>query len=425
MRQALILRARAAHVVARVLGGGALDEALRIDGERHGRHGLVDEFAIGAVREALGLGHLIDPLLKRPLKSRDADIRALLLIGLYQARHLDTPPEVAVSSAVAATEALHKGWAKGLVNAVLRAAVTDERVLSGTARNHPAWLVERLRQAWPAQWPAILAANDTRPPLTVRVAEGHGRPEILDVLAARGIDAHAHPHVATAIVVTSAGVKVAELPGFAAGFVSVQDAGAQLAAPLLDPQPGEAVLDACAAPGGKTMHLASLCPEARITAVDRDPRRLARLSENIARMRVAGSVTVRPLDLTTAAFAEPFDRILLDAPCSASGVIRRHPDIKLLRRAEDMAALTGLQRTLLDRLWTHLRPGGTLLYATCSILPEENEEQIAAFLARTAHAGELPVALPWAQARSHGRQLLPGENETDGFYYALLTKTRT
>ncbi len=423
MRQALILRARAARVVARVLEGGALDEALHLDRERHGRHGLVDELAIGAVRQALGLGQIIDPLLARPLKARDTDVRALMLIGLYQARDLDTPAEVAVSSAVAATEALRKDWAKGLVNAVLRGAVADQRIVTGTPLNHPHWLVERLRAAWPAQWPAILGANDTQAPLSLRVAEPHDRAPILETLTAQGLAAHAHAHVATAVVVTGGGVKVGELPGFAAGFVTVQDAGAQLAAPLLDPQPGDTVLDACAAPGGKTLHLASFCPQARITAVDRDARRLARLAENIARMGSASPITVRELDLTTTAPEGRFARILLDAPCSGSGVIRRHPDIKLLRRAADMPALVDRQRILLDRLWTSLAPGGTLLYVTCSILPEENEDQIAAFLARTPHAREHPIALPWALARAHGVQLLPGTEETDGFYYARLTKS--
>ncbi len=422
MRQALILRARAAHVVARVLGGGTLDEALRIDAERHGRHGLVDELAIGTVREALGLGGLIDPWLKRPLKARDADIRALLLIGLYQARNLDTPAEVAVSSAVAATEALHKAWAKGLVNAVLRAATADHRVIAGSPSNHPAWLTERLRRAWPDAWTAILAANDSRPPLSLRTAGPHAREGVLAALAAQGIGAHAHPHVGSAIVIPGGGVKVTALPGFAQGTVSVQDAGAQLAAPLLDPQPGEAILDACAAPGGKTLHLASLCPAARITAVDRDARRLARLEENLARAHPSGSVTVLPLDLAAGTLSGRFDRILLDAPCSASGVIRRHPDIKLLRTPADMAALTAMQRTLLDRLWQNLAPGGRLLYATCSVLPEENEEQIAAFLARTADAQEEPVELPWGLPRPHGWQLLPIHEDTDGFYYARLRK---
>lgn len=422
MRQALILRARAARIVARVLTGDTLDEALRIDGERSGRHGLVDALAVGTIREAPGLETLIRPRLQRPLKARDQDLYALMLIGLYQARSLDTPAEVAVSSAVAATEALKKEWAKGLVNAVLRAAVADTRELRGCAENHPAWLVARLQQAWPDQVAAILAANDTRPPLTLRIHDASERTDALAALAAQGIAAHAHPYAPSAIVIPEGRVRIADLPGFAEGRISVQDAGAQLAAPLLKPQPGASVLDACAAPGGKTLHLAQLCPTAQITAIDRDARRLARLQENVVRVRPAQAITVHAQDLAAAPLAAHFDHILLDAPCSATGVIRRHPDIKILRSARDVIALCALQATLLDRLWSNLIAGGVLLYATCSILPEENEEQITAFLARTPDAREEPIALPWGRARNHGWQLLPGEAEADGFYYARLIK---
>lgn len=423
-RHALTLRIRAVGIIAGVLAGSALDAALNRDREHEGRHGLVEELAIGTVRHAPGLMNLVDPLLRRPFKSADRDIYALILMGLYQARHMRSPQAVAVSEAVATAEALGKGWAQGVVNAVLRSALRAKApTVPFAVCNHPSWLVERLQAAWPDRWLAILEANDERAPLFLRVDTSRiRRDEYLETLARVGIKATAHPLAPTAIAL-EAGAWVPELPGFGEGLVSVQDAAAQLAAPLLAPEPGDAVLDACAAPGGKTGHLAQSAPRARLTAADRGALRLAPLRETLARLGLSQSVQVLDIDLVISALETRFQRILLDAPCSATGVIRRHPDIKLHRRADDLKPLRETQALLLDRLWQNLVPGGTLVYATCSVLPEENEEQIQDFLWRTKDATESPFGFSVGERRLHGWQFLPGDAGMDGFYYARLSKT--
>ncbi len=421
MRHALILRARAATIVGAVLAGRNLHQALTRDRERHGRHGLVEELAIGTVRYAPALTTRVAPFLERPLKRADQDVYALLLAGLYQAEHMGTPAAVAVSEAVGATAALGKPWARGLLNAVLRAALDAPRD-DDPARNHPPWLVDRLRAAWPHDWQAVLAANDTRAPFTLRLDTRRvSRPAYLETLRARGLEASAHPHVATAVVLARAPA-LPELPGFAEGLVSVQDAAAQWAAPLLEAQPGERVLDACAAPGGKTGHLLQASPGIRLIAADSDRERILRLHDTLARLQGSRDVEVRLADLTAPAADAPFARILLDAPCSATGVIRRHPDIKIHRRASDLEPLCAIQARLLECLWQRLIPGGTLLYVTCSLLPEENTDQLARFLAQTQDARVSPLALPVGRAQDIGWQILPGEADMDGFYYARLTK---
>ncbi len=423
-RHALTLRVRAVGVIASVLAGSALDAALNRDRDREGRHGLVEELAIGTVRHAPGLMSLVEPLLKRPFKNADRDIYALILMGLYQAQHMDSPQAVAVSEAVATTEALGKAWARGVVNAILRSALkTQASAAPFAVRNHPSWLVERLQATWPDRWLAILEANEKRAPLYLRVDTRRiSRDKYLDTLARAGIKAAAHPIAQTAIALQE-GARILELPGFGDGLVSVQDAAAQLAAPLLAAEPGDSVLDACAAPGGKTGHLAQSAPEAQLTAADRGAARLAPLRETLARLGLSEKVRVLDIDLVISALETRFQRILLDAPCSATGVIRRHPDIKLHRRADDLGPLRETQTRLLDRLWQNLVPGGTLVYATCSVLPEENEEQIRDFLRRTKDATEASFTFSVGEARLPGWQFLPGDAGMDGFYYARLSKT--
>ncbi|MHB1671359.1 MAG: 16S rRNA (cytosine(967)-C(5))-methyltransferase RsmB [Acidiferrobacter sp.] len=421
-RHALNLRARATRAVAAVLGGRALDAALDEDRVRHGRHPLVEELAIGTIRHTPRLLALAAPLLKRPFRKADQDLQALILVGLYQARFMATPIPVAVSEAVATTEVLGKPWAKGVVNAVLRAAAAKNDASTRDDPNHPEWLVARLKAAWPDTWRAILAANDERAPLTLRVdTERVTRTEYLQRLALGGVSAHAHPLVETAVILAH-GAQVLELPGFKEGLVTVQDAAAQLAAPLLAACAGDAVLDACAAPGGKTGHIAQSAPQAHVTAVDYDPARVARLRQTVERLGCDARVRVLTQDLTTDPLADRFQRILIDAPCSATGVIRRHPDIKLHRRASDLTPLRLAQARLLDRLWQNLAPGGTMVYATCSVLPEENEEQILAFLERTPDAREDPWSFGAGRRARTGWQFLPGESGMDGFYYARLVR---
>ncbi|MFO1422204.1 MAG: 16S rRNA (cytosine(967)-C(5))-methyltransferase RsmB [Candidatus Competibacteraceae bacterium] len=427
------VRAIAAQVLARVLGEGrSLAEALPLALERVAPRdrGLLWELCHGVCRWQPEVQFLLDGLLDRPLDPRESTVRALLLTGLYQLQHSRVPAHAAVAETVAAARQLRKPWAASLTNAVLRSfsrrrAELLTRVETDAAARtaHPRWLLERLQRDWPDDWPTIVAANNARPPFTLRVNRlRSGCDDYRERLAAAGEIAESTV-AATFALTLAEPVEPATLPGFTEGWASVQDAAAQLAAPLLDAHPGMRVLDACAAPGGKTAHLLECAPDLELTALDRDVERLKRVRENLTRLRlaarlVAGDAT-RPTDWWDGV---PYDRILLDAPCSATGVIRRHPDIKLLRRDTDIAALADRQQTLLAGLWPLLRPGGRLLYATCSVLRQENEQVVAAFLAARPEAREHRIMADWGRALAHGRQILPGEAGMDGFYYAVLVK---
>ncbi len=427
------VRAIAAQVLARVLGEGrSLAEALPPALERVAPRdrGLLWELCHGVCRWQPEAQFLLDGLLDRPLDPRESTVRALLLTGLYQLHRSRIPDHAAVAETVAAAHQLRKPWAAGLTNAVLR-SFTRRRVelltrakTDAVARTaHPRWLLEWLQRDWPGDWPAIVAANNTRPPFTLRVNRLRGsRDEYRARLAAAG--KIAEPTVAAPFALTlTEPVEPTTLSGFADGWASVQDAAAQLAAPLLDTHPGMRVLDACAAPGGKTAHLLECAPDLELTALDQEVERLERVRENLTRLRLAARLVAgdacQPRDWWDGV---PYDRILLDAPCSATGVIRRHPDIKLLRRDTDIAALADRQQALLASLWPLLRPGGRLLYATCSLLRQENEQVVAAFLATRPEAREHRIATDWGRALAHGRQILPGEAGMDGFYYAMLVK---
>ncbi len=428
------VRAIAAQVLGQVLGEGrslamALPPALDHVAPRD--RGLLRELCYGVCRWQPELQMLLDRLLDRPLDPREPVARALLLTGLYQLRHLRIPEHAAVAETVTAARQLHKSWAASLTNAVLRSFLRRRAELltrletDAEARTaHPRWLLERLRQDWPDNWPAIVAANNARPPFVVRVnPQRISRDDYCLRLAAAGKVAEPVATVATALVLAEP-VEPAALPGFADGWVSVQDAAAQLAAPLLAVEPGMRVLDACAAPGGKTAHLLECAPDLDLTALDQDADRLERVRGNLNRLRfdarlVAGDAG-QPVDWWDGV---PYDRILLDAPCSATGVIRRHPDIKLLRRETDIAALADRQQAMLTGLWPLLVPGGCLLYATCSVLRRENEQVVAAFLAAQPEAQERAITADWGRALAHGRQILPGETRMDGFYYAVLVKS--
>jgi len=427
-------RAAAARIVERVVRHGAsLDRATAagLDRVPAPDRGLVRELSFGTLRWLPRLQALVAQLLHRPLKARDGDVEALLLVGLYQLLETRIPPHAAVAESVTATTALGKRWAGGLVNASLRRFLRERDALLATVASdpvaetaHPAWLLERLQAAWPDDWSTVVTANNRRPPLTLRInLTRTSRDDYLARLISGGLSARPLAH-APAAVQLDVPCDVERLPGFAAGEVSVQDAAAQLAAPLLDPRPGERILDACAAPGGKTGHLIEYRPEAAaLLALDSSAERLERLQQNVSRL--GGSVigiaadATRPPDWWD---DEPFARILLDAPCSGSGVIRRHPDIKVLRRADDLTALAAQQSRLLAALWPLLAPGGRLLYATCSLLPEENELIIKEFLENEGAAREVDIDVAWGRPRTHGRQILPGEDGMDGFYYALLER---
>lgn len=417
-------RARAARVVTAVVDehrylDAALDEARTGPADQNA---LVQELAYGTLRWYHQLAGIAALFLKKKLAPKDGDIHALLLIGLYQLRSMRVAPHAAVSETVNATAVLDKPWAKGFVNACLRAARRESvRIEAAIAASpilkysHPAWLIDELQRAYPADWERILVANNIRPPLTLRVNLARTtRAHYLERLAAADIEARALDITDSAIELAHP-TPVERVPGFNEGLVSVQDGAAQLAAILLDAQPGARVLDACAAPGGKTAHILERCPGlTELTALDIDGARLGRVRTNLERLGLGTRLVEADAGDPGAWWdGRPYDRVLLDTPCSATGVIRRHPDIKVRRHPDEVAVLVAAQARLLEALWPCVRRGGKLLYTTCSILPAENEQQLHAFLARHADA----------EAPDEGRRRLrPGEQGSDGFFYACVHK---
>ncbi|WP_163647778.1 16S rRNA (cytosine(967)-C(5))-methyltransferase RsmB [Modicisalibacter sp. 'Wilcox'] len=433
------VRAFAARQLAPVLASqgslSGLDAALADSGVATRDRGFAKALCFGVCRTQPRLQALAQELLRQPFKQRDDDIHALLLLGLYQLLYMRVPPHAAVSETAGAARALNKGWATRVINGCLRRFQRESVALQGrvdrdpgVALLHPTWLLKRLRQAWPDDWRAIAEANNQPGPMTLRVnARRTTREGYLARLAEAGIAAEPCRHAATGITLETP-CDVSALPGFAEGEVSVQDEAAQLAADLLAPAlAGRAtprVLDACAAPGGKAAHLLETC-DAELTALDVDAQRLARVRTTLERLGLAAHLEAADAGSLDGWDGTPYEAILLDAPCSGTGVIRRHPDIKLLRRPSDLRELAALQARLLDSLWQALAPGGTLLYATCSVMPEENAEQIAAFLARTPDARAETVDAAWGRAAGAGRQLLPQTGGHDGFFYARLVKEST
>ncbi|CAM3083012.1 16S rRNA m(5)C-967 methyltransferase [Pseudomonas gessardii] len=427
-------RLAAAKALAAVLNGKAsLNSSLpvQLDKVDDRDRGFTQDLAFGTARWQPRLSALAAKLLQKPFKAADADVEALLLVGLYQLLYSRVPAHAAIGETVGCADKLKKPWAKALLNAVLRRAQRESAGLLAELEHdpvvrtaHPRWLQKSLKAFWPEQWEAICAANNAHPPMILRVNRRHHRRDAyLTLLAEAGINASACVYSQDGIVLETAG-DVRSLPGFAEGWISVQDEAAQLAADLLDLAPGQRVLDACCAPGGKTCHIMEIEPGlAGVVAVDLEAKRLVRVRENLARLGLdAELIAADGRDTATWWDGKPFQRILLDAPCSATGVIRRHPDIKLTRQPDDIAALAVLQGELLDALWPTLEVGGILLYATCSTLPTENTEVIEAFLARTSGARELDIATAAGIKQPHGRQLLAQDGGHDGFYYAKLIK---
>lgn len=427
-------RLAAARALAAVLNGKAsLNSSLpkELDKVEARDRGLTQDLAFGTARWQPRLDALAECLLQKPFKAADADVHALLLVGLYQLLYTRIPAHAAIGETVGCADKLKKPWAKALLNAVLRRAQREsDAILAELERDpvvrtaHPRWLQKSLKAFWPQHWEAICAANNAHPPMILRInRRHHDRDAYLSLLAEQGVAAQACVYSRDGIVLAEA-CDVRGLPGFAEGWVSVQDEAAQLAAELLDLAPGQRVLDACCAPGGKTCHILEAEPAlAGVVAVDLEEKRLVRVRENLQRLGLHAELIAADGRDTQAWWdGQPFQRILLDAPCSATGVIRRHPDIKLTRQPDDIQALAILQGQLLDALWPTLDVGGVLLYATCSTLPTENTEVIEAFLARTPGARELDLATPAGIKQTHGRQLLAQEGGHDGFYYAKLIK---
>lgn len=429
-------RAHAARVIAAVilqeaslatLLPAALAKVKEID------RSLLQELCYGTLRHFYSLDSQVSKHLAKPLREKDSDIHALLLLGAYQLLHTRIPPYAAINSSVNVTVTLKKIWAKALVNAVLRKVQTEADakppgLMDEESRyDHPQWLIDMIRKAWPTEANNLLAANNSRAPMTLRVnRKQQSREDYLRELTALSIPA-------TATLLSNSGIQldtpaaVDILPSFTTGSVSVQDEAAQLCASLMLLEKNQLVLDACAAPGGKTCHLLEMEPSIKLIALDIDKERCASINENLQRLQLSARVLAADASQPgswwqQASDGKHFDRILLDAPCSATGVIRHHPDIKLLRRAEDIPAMAGTQLALLKALWPLLSETGLLLYATCSILPQENDEVIAHFLSITKNAMVENLDASWGIATHHGRQLLPQTGGHDGFYYARIRK---
>ncbi len=429
----LSVRARAARVVGQLLEDGKtlaqlLPTATRGLAPRD--QALLQELCFGACRFAHRYTVLTEAQLRKPFKKRDLDIQALLLVGIYQLLESRIPDHAALADTVEATVELKKHWAKALVNAVLRGVQRNRETLEAKWQthpqyrwSHPQWLLEELQAAWPIHWSAICDANNTRPPMTLRLnIRQQSREDYLTHLHGQGLAAQATPYSDWGLTLAQP-APVEQLPGFQEGRVAVQDEAAQLAAPLLGLEPGQRVLDACCAPGGKTCHLLETEPDLQVMALDNDGVRLVRVRENLERHRLQATLIEGDARQPQRWWdGKPFDRILLDAPCSATGVIRRHPDIKCLRTPADVKALTDQQADLLKALWPLLKDGGRLVYATCSVLPQENSQQLEAFLAQNQDASEVRIDADWGIACAVGRQLFPQVGGHDGFYYAVIEK---
>ncbi|MEX1033977.1 MAG: 16S rRNA (cytosine(967)-C(5))-methyltransferase RsmB [Cellvibrionaceae bacterium] len=392
---------------------------------------LLQELCYGTCRWQPKLQCYLDVLVDKPLRNKDRDVHALLLIGLYQLSCLRVPDHAAINSTVEATQGLKKPWAKQLVNGVLRRFQREEQALAASlghlpafSNAHPAWLVSTFQNAWPEQLGGILSANNSHPPLTLRVnRQQMNRDDYLSLLNAQDLPAEPTPYSPDGVTLSKP-VDVEQLPLFAEGAVSVQDEAAQLSAGLLELRPGFHVLDACCAPGGKTAHMLETQTQlGRMVGLDISEPRIERTRHNLQRLNLAAELVVGDAIQASSRWPpESFDRILVDAPCSATGIIRRHPDIKLLRTPEEVARLVASQHAILQAMWPLLKPGGILLYATCSILPQENTEVVSQFLREYSDARHQPLAASWGVAQPRGRQLLPQPNGHDGFYFARLEK---
>ncbi len=427
------VRAGAARILARLAHRrGSLGEHLRPH-RQSPEYGLLQEICYGVCRHHATLVFLLGQLLERPLRARDSDLNCLLLGALYQLRELAVPDHAAIDQTVTAAGQLRKHWSKPLVNAVLRnyqrrQAELEQRLARQpeTVRlNHPVWLSDAIRADWPEDWRLVLERNNSRPPMSLRVNRRRSsRDEAMRLLRQAGHECVAGELAQTAIYLTRPR-PVGEIPGFGAGLLSVQDEASQLAAELLAPAPGDRLLDACGAPGGKTCHLLEYQPElASCLALDRDAARCAMIRENLDRLGLDAELVVADAADPAAWWdGSGFDRILLDVPCSATGVVRRHPDIKLLLRPDDVAVRGEAQLRLLTALWRCLKPAGRLLYATCSVLRRENEQVVRRFLAAAGDAKTVPINADWGIECAHGKQLLPGgASGPDGFYFCLLEK---
>ncbi|WP_394132333.1 16S rRNA (cytosine(967)-C(5))-methyltransferase RsmB [Shewanella maritima] len=423
------VRALAAKAVFDVLERGISLSVALPEQQQHVENGkdkaLLAEICYGIMRHLPQLDKCVSDCLSKPFKGKQRIIHQLLIVGCYQLYFTRIPAHAAVSETAEACRQLKFNGLVKVVNGVLRNIERKKAPLCDSVDtlkyNTPAWFIKRLQQAYPTQWQQIIEQSHQRPPMWLRNnQQQQTRENFLAKLSAESIDAQSGAGEDAILLAKPTDVNA--LPDFASGSVSVQDGAAQWAASLLAPQNGEVVLDACAAPGGKTCHLLEIAPEVQLTAVDFDEKRLERVQQNLDRLKLKAQVIHGDAaDIPSWWQGDKFDRILLDAPCSATGVIRRHPDIKWLRKNQDIEELAALQQQILQHCWQWLKPGGTLLYATCSILPQENRDQVSAFLASTPDA-KLVAIEQQPEAEDIGWQILPGQDDMDGFYYARLVK---
>lgn len=434
IRGATDVRVAAAEVIAEVLRGRSLSALLPKYAQqvKSSDQALFKALCFGTLRWYPQIEILLQQLIDKPLKQKELPLQALIACGIYQLLYMRIAEHAVINETVAGTKKLNRQWAKGFVNAVLRKVQRQRQTLLEQHRQnpvfhraHPQWLIDELQKDWPsAVAEQIMTANNQQAPMTLRVNSQHcSREDYLQRLADLGMVARAAHYSPQGLVLEKA-VDVADLPGFKQGLVSVQDEAAQLAASLLALQAGQRVLDACCAPGGKTCHIAELQPQLKaLVAIDLEEERLKRTRENLQRLGLTAQLLATDVgNIDQWWDGQCFDRILLDAPCSASGVIRRHPDIKLLRKGADIDKLSAIQVGLLNRVWKTLSDGGILVYATCSVFQRENDQVIANFLAANCDAEIMPIEGDWGCSTDYGRQLLPTENGSDGFYYARLHK---
>lgn len=424
-------QAAAEAVLAVCHSGDLLDSALDVHRGTISQleAGLFQEIAYGGVRWYLAYQHYLNAQLKKPFKPKDKILEALLITALYQLDYTQQAPHAVVNESVALAKTFKRGWASGIVNAILRAYIRQQKDPPAKLDAHwirssfPDWLLIQISDAWPDQTETILRCTQNKPPMTLRVdLQKHARDEYLKLLSAEHIQASLCEQSSSGITLDEA-VPVNRLPGFDQAWVSVQDESAQLATPNLDIASGHRVLDACAAPGGKSLQIlqsgVAIC---ELVVLDL-PHRITRLQENIDRSSLDATIIEGDLlEPDTWWDENPFDRILLDVPCTGTGVIRRHPDIKLRRRKENILQFANNQFELIKHAWKVLKPGGKLLYSTCSILPAENEHCVADFVLQTPSAIALELSPSLGLKTAHGRQRLPGVHTGDGFFYALLQK---
>ena len=392
---------------------------------------LLQNLCFGSCRYFFSINALSKILLVKPLPESARPIQALLWVGLYQLAHSDISEHAAINETVQACEQLNLGKFKGVLNAILRRFQREKAELMAGLKDsevpnfeHPKWFIKLLKKNWPEQWQDICEQGNQQAPLCLRNnVRSQSRSDYLQTLLGQEIQASIGEHALTSIYLERP-CDVTRLPGFSDASCSVQDEAAQLAAQLLAPQKGERILDACSAPGGKTCHILEFSDnQADVLALDADAKRLTRVQENLERLKLSAQVIQGEAQNPENWWdGKPFDRILLDVPCSATGVIRRHPDIKLLRKKEDIDNLAQLQGQILRKAWGLLKPGGTLLYATCSILSVENSDNIAAFLSEQVDARLAPMRLSTGIDTHFGWQLFPTKLGHDGFFYALLEK---